>query len=326
MSATKHNVNTPNDETHLQGLLTSRRISVLNFWATWAEQCKDMNEVFAELSRKYPALQFIGIEAENFPDVSETYEVAAVPTFVVVKDTKVVGRIEGANASGLTSLVEKYASSFADEQHAVPAATHDLNTRLKALINSHPVMIFIKGTPSTPRCGFSRQAIELLAESGVKYGSFNILADDEVRQGLKQLSDWPTFPQIYVNGELIGGVDILKEMVSSGEFQQMAPKEESLEERLKRLINKSPVVLFMKGNPEVPRCGFSRQITQLLTEQGVKYDTFDILEDEEVRQGLKSFSNWPTYPQLYVNGELVGGLDIVRELVQQGELQAVIEG
>uniref|UniRef100_A0A8C5C4W7 Glutaredoxin domain-containing protein n=1 Tax=Gadus morhua TaxID=8049 RepID=A0A8C5C4W7_GADMO len=92
-------------------------------------------------------------------------------------------------------------------------------------------------------------------------------------------------------------------------------------DRLKAVINLGPVMLFMKGNKQEARCGFSRQILELLNGAGVEYDTFDILSDEEVRQGLKTLSNWPTYPQLYVKGELVGGVDIVRELSESGELE-----
>ena len=79
-------------------------------------------------------------------------------------------------------------------------------------------------------------------------------------------------------------------------------------------------MLFMKGSPDAPRCGFSRQITELLQAEKVKFDTFDILSDEEVRQGLKTFSNWPTFPQLYADGKLLGGLDVVKELQEEGEL------
>lgn len=81
----------------------------------------------------------------------------------------------------------------------------------------------------------------------------------------------------------------------------------------------------MKGLPSAPQCGFSRQIIEILDESGVPYDAFNILEDEEVRQGLKEFSNWPTYPQLYVKGELVGGLDICKELVEEGELSEMLQ-
>ena len=76
-------------------------------------------------------------------------------------------------------------------------------------------MLFMKGTPAAPQCGFSRQLVALLRERGVRYGFFNILADDEVRQGLKTFSDWPTFPQLYVEGELTGGLDIVKEEIEA---------------------------------------------------------------------------------------------------------------
>uniref|UniRef100_A0A915J723 Glutaredoxin domain-containing protein n=1 Tax=Romanomermis culicivorax TaxID=13658 RepID=A0A915J723_ROMCU len=87
---------------------------------------------------------------------------------------------------------------------------------------------------------------------------------------------------------------------------------EDLGAKLKRLINSAKCMVFMKGNPEQPRCGFSKQLMTILNEAGAQFETFDILLDDEVRQGLKTYSNWPTYPQVYVDGELVGGLDIIR--------------
>merc|ERR1712039_841418 len=94
----------------------------------------------------------------------------------------------------------------------------------------------------------------------------------------------------------------------------------SLEDRLKALINKGPVTLFMKGNPEQLRCGFSSKTVELLKQHNIKFEHFDILSDEEVRQGLKTYSNWPTYPQVYAKGKLVGGLDILKELAEEGSL------
>lgn len=79
-------------------------------------------------------------------------------------------------------------------------------------------------------------------------------------------------------------------------------------------------MLFMKGSPQAPRCKFSRAMVDLLAGAGAQYGSFDILSDQGVRQGLKKFSNWPTYPQLYVGGKLLGGLDVVKELQEEGEL------
>lgn len=79
------------------------------------------------------------------------------------------------------------------------------------LVKAAPVMLFMKGTPSQPQCGFSRKTVSLLREKNIRYGFFNILADDDVRQGLKEFADWPTFPQVWVDGDLVGGLDIVTE-------------------------------------------------------------------------------------------------------------------
>ena len=93
-----------------------------------------------------------------------------------------------------------------------------------------------------------------------------------------------------------------------------------VENRIRGLIDEHDVVLFMKGTPVFPQCGFSATVVQMLSLLGVRFKGFDVLEDPEVRQGIKSFSDWPTIPQLYVKGEFVGGCDIVREMYETGEL------
>jgi len=93
-----------------------------------------------------------------------------------------------------------------------------------------------------------------------------------------------------------------------------------IHERIQADIDASPVVLYMKGTPVFPQCGFSAQVVQVLSMVGVKFKAFDVLADDRLRQGIKEFSSWPTVPQLYVKGEFVGGCDIVREMYQSGEL------
>jgi len=92
-------------------------------------------------------------------------------------------------------------------------------------------------------------------------------------------------------------------------------------ERIRQEIGESDVVVFMKGTPVFPQCGFSAAVVQVLSHMGVKFKGIDVLQDPGLRQGVKDFSNWPTIPQLYVKGEFVGGCDIVREMYQTGELQ-----
>jgi monothiol glutaredoxin len=94
--------------------------------------------------------------------------------------------------------------------------------------------------------------------------------------------------------------------------------------RIHRMVNEHPILLFMKGSPDFPQCGFSSVVAGILKEAGVRFAAFDVLADASIRQGIKDYANWPTIPQLYVNGEFVGGCDIVRELHQNGELGEVL--
>jgi len=96
-------------------------------------------------------------------------------------------------------------------------------------------------------------------------------------------------------------------------------------ERIQTEINSQDVVLFMKGSPLSPQCGFSAATVQALSMTGVKFGSVDILQDMEIREGIKQFSNWPTIPQLYVKGEFIGGCDIVREMFESGELRQLFE-
>ena len=95
----------------------------------------------------------------------------------------------------------------------------------------------------------------------------------------------------------------------------------SIHDQITREITDNKVVLFMKGTPEFPQCGFSGQVVQILDYLGAPFKGVNVLADAEIRQGVKEYANWPTIPQLYVNGEFVGGCDIIREMFQAGELQ-----
>ena len=99
----------------------------------------------------------------------------------------------------------------------------------------------------------------------------------------------------------------------------------SVHEQIEQDVKSNDVLLFMKGTPDAPQCGFSGQVVQILNYLGVPYKGVDVLADPAIRQGVKDFSNWPTVPQLYIKGEFIGGCDIIREMFQAGELQAQFE-
>ncbi|KAJ4450944.1 hypothetical protein ANN_02379 [Periplaneta americana] len=350
------------EKSEFENTVSSNDLVVVHFYADWAAQCGPMNEVLEELVKQeeFENVKFAKCPAEDLPEVSLKYDVSSVPTFLLLRNGKLVDRVDGANAAELTKKISVQVNTFVfrdvvtslnigfqipksrtvdfdDDFFFVQISKipivippkppkEDLNTRLHKLINADPVMLFMKGTAVQPRCGFSKSMIALLDSLEAQYKTFDILNDEEIRQGLKTYSNWPTYPQLYINGELIGGLDIVKEMHANGELEALLPKKQSLEARLKSLTHQSECMVFMKGNRNEPRCGFSRQLMAILAETGIKFDTFDILTDEEVRQGLKTFSNWPTYPQVYVKGELIGGLDIIKELKESGELLNTLKG
>ena len=350
-----------NDVKDITSLPNNKTKSALFFWASWHDASKlggQMDLVFRSLASasnttsdaNASKVEFFRVEAEAVPEISVELGVTIVPTCVLLDENgKVVTRVEGVEPALLTQAISSLRSMNGSSVQSTdikssPTYTPEketLNDRLAKLIRASEVMLFMKGTPLKPRCGFSRQTVTILENANIGFSSFDILEDEEVRQGLKTFSDWPTYPQLYVHGELIGGLDVLKEMLEECEQDQTSlaehldVKEEkkdveapiiTLEQKIKALVNRSRIMLFMKGVPSKPKCGFSRQIVEILEEENVAYDSFSILEDEEVRQGLKKMYDWPTYPQLYVGGELIGGLDVVKELKDDDELSELLKG
>ncbi|XP_013139644.1 PREDICTED: glutaredoxin-3 [Papilio polytes] len=198
----------------------SPQLTVVHFSTDWAEQCPQITAVLEELSAlpeiKSSGSKFGACDAEGLSEISLKYKVDSVPTVILFKNGSQLDRVDGADVSQITSKVK--AQSLGKSAPATTAKA-PLKERLESLINRHKVMIFMKGDRQKPRCGFSRTLIEIMNETGVPYDTFDILTDEEVRQGLKEYSDWPTYPQLYVKGELVGGLDIIKEMKANGELE-----------------------------------------------------------------------------------------------------------
>jgi Grx4 family monothiol glutaredoxin len=296
--------------------------------------------------------------------------VSAVPHFLIMKDGKVAAAVEGADPAALTSAVTAHLGGSSHlpvggalpvpngQLHPTPPSSRQpppeaqgpivqqngvaataagskaaLTERIEALLKSAPILLFMKGSPDAPRCGFSAQVVQALRAAGADFRHFDILQDPAVRDGLKEHSNWPTYPQLYVNGELLGGCDIVLEMAADGELKETlataAPQQSdssSLQQRLKQLTTKAPVMLFIKGSRQQPFCRFSKTAVAAVQKTGVPFETFDIFTDDEIREGLKEYSNWPTFPQLYFRGDLVGGADIIAELDESGELAETLNG
>uniref|UniRef100_A0A182R811 Thioredoxin domain-containing protein n=1 Tax=Anopheles funestus TaxID=62324 RepID=A0A182R811_ANOFN len=208
-------------EDQYKQLIGASTVSVVLFSAEWAEQCKQISDVMNELAKQteFKALQFLDVPAEDLSELSMRHQIDSVPTVLFLRAGKAVDRIDGVDVGTLTQKAKKYAGTSLTTSTAGDGADN-LEERLKALINRSKVMIFMKGDRNTPRCGFSKQLIAIVNDTGVEYDTFDILTDEAVRQGLKTFSNWPTYPQVYVNGELIGGLDIIKELLEGGELKE----------------------------------------------------------------------------------------------------------
>ena len=313
-------------EEQLKSLLSCPRV-VLHCHAPWAAPCVQVKNLLETLSSRPPstsahdtAVTYGALEPERLPMVLKQYDIVNVPTVLFFSAERVVRRIEGADTAAIASSA-KWLSSSAED--LLLRAAIELSV-------SREVVLVMKGEPGTPKCPFCKEAVTLLRSAGVMFDYVDISGDVNMRDMIKKMSEWNTFPMLFANGRLVGGVDRIRELVDAGRLVEelsvggvgeVSKKETGLEGRLKGLVEKDDVVLFMKGNPDGPRCGFSRRIVDVLRGQDITFGHFDILQDEEVRQGMKKFSDWPTFPQLYSKGNFVGGLDVVKELVEAGELK-----
>lgn len=194
------------------------------------------------------------VEAEDQADIAESFDVESVPAFVILRGHTLLARVSGADAEALTSAIAthtrpsnssapKSSTSLPPQKAPVAPAVEtpeELEKRMRGLMAQSKIVLFMKGSPDHPQCGFSRRTVALLRDHKYEFTHFDILSDDSVRAGmsvvhdlikqqliqfilgLKKLNNWPTFPQVIVGGELVGGLDIVTEMMENGEFAEVA--------------------------------------------------------------------------------------------------------
>ncbi|CDF88493.1 probable Monothiol glutaredoxin-4 [Zygosaccharomyces bailii] len=219
---TVHSIENQDQFTHLTTAEAGDKLVVLYFQTAWAEPCKAMNEVVKALSDE-PSnrdVMFLSIDADEQSEIAELFDVSAVPYFVLVRSGTIIKELSGADPKEFVKALNEAKTKESgtavsqeqeEDEEEDEETEEELNSRLTKLTQAAPVMLFMKGSPSEPKCGFSRQMVGILREHQVRFGFFDILKDQSVREGLKKFSDWPTFPQLYISGEFQGGLDIIKE-------------------------------------------------------------------------------------------------------------------
>lgn len=326
---------------HLQGIASKteleevasknrNKLIVLYFRADWAPQCKQVDDLMPDLvkDKELAHANFFKVEAEQAQDLSQQYGITSVPTFNVLLNKESVAKVEGVNVPELVRKLKGLQTKVDLLPLVTPPANQDFMGKLKEITSKAPCVLLLEGTPEEPIGEHNQEAVEILKRLQVPFTGYNVENDTAFRDQILARITSPapaSYPLLFVNGVLVGGIEKMKKMVQSGEMEKLVLATD-LTKRLDKLINEAPVMVFMKGTPESPCCGFSRTLVEILRKAGITYKSFNILADEEVRQGLKKHSNWPTYPQVYVKGSLVGGLDIIKELDEADELVSTLQG
>ncbi|KAL3233493.1 Monothiol glutaredoxin-3 [Nakaseomyces bracarensis] len=217
------------------------KLVVLFFYMTWMEACKVLKEVVYALSRSVDKRRsnFLQINVEKNAKIVELLGITQLPAFFLVRNGVVIKALAGVDPREILDAYQECVTNVetlklirpekprkitstsdgieGDEEdndellEPGERTEEDVYEGLNKLVNAAPVMVFLKGSASHPRCKFSTQMVKMLRENNIKFGFFDILKDRITRELLKEFSDWPTFPQLYINGQFEGGVDILKE-------------------------------------------------------------------------------------------------------------------
>ncbi|KAH9904185.1 glutaredoxin [Xylariomycetidae sp. FL2044] len=270
MSALKEITTDDDMRAHVASLHKSALL-VIYFHAPWAKPCATMTEVLKTLSAEYPitdppSTSWVSLNADSH-QLEETltlYDVSAVPYIILQRDSTVIQKIRSGDVKEVRLAIEKHAKGTSttattasngtgtdnpatkvpdttmevDTETDPEAAKKELTSKLDTLVSAADVMLFMKGKPKEPQCGFSRKIVGLLRENCPSgFGFFDILADDEVRQGLKEYGDWPTYPQLWIGGELVGGLDIVKEMLDDNPDALKELADEAAKKRASKSTN-----------------------------------------------------------------------------------------
>ncbi|KAJ5974984.1 thioredoxin [Penicillium waksmanii] len=209
--------------------LSPSTLLIVYFYTPWAEYSTQMSTGMSTIASQCPdtvtqTTSFVRINAIKLVDIAKEYKFPVAPYVLCLRSDQVLESIRGSDSSKVRNAIGQDAGVDAIVVSALladPAPTMEkskeekevLIARLTQMVKSAPIVLFMKGTPKSPLCRFSRRMVAILNEHYIQYDSFNILADEDVREGLKEFGDWPTFPQLWIDGQLVGGLEIVREEI-----------------------------------------------------------------------------------------------------------------
>ncbi|EAR88740.1 monothiol glutaredoxin-S11 protein (macronuclear) [Tetrahymena thermophila SB210] len=303
------------------------KMVVIAFYADWNEHSLnyiDQLESLIDIS-PFPDVVFAKCDAEKVPQVADKFQVTCIPTVIVTETRRqLIQKFENVAPAllieELTTANEQFKINFEDERKKMYA-------KIDGLLSKPGIIAFITGTPNEPECGFTRQLVEVFQNLQVRFDYYNTEADMAMLQFIRHYSKWPTFPQVFFNGKLIGGLDVVREHIAKGTLE--IPPESRIsnpETRLENILNENKAILFLEGKPnEENHNQESKKAVELLQQTGIKFTTFDLTIDSHLKEYLQNKYS-KQLPVFFANSNFVGNLTTLQELSAKGDLLQTVPG
>jgi monothiol glutaredoxin len=200
-------------------------------------------------------------------------------------------------------------------------------SKISRIVKYAPMIIFIKGNQECPKDEDSRNIWEYMNDLKVKFTTFDVLSNIKIKQWLKFFTHWSTFPQVFVNGKFIGGSNILQKVISKDELLELLPSEcvkTSAIEIIMQEWSRNFITVFMKGTPESPKDEYQKILIDALSEHNFKFGYVNVVNNPDLREQVKEYTNWTSYPQIFLDKKFYSGLSDFLDLLESGKVLSII--
>ena len=291
--------------------------------ASWYEPCGILKDgVFPELAKVNKHIVFSWIDCDQFLDLVDKHQVETAPTVLVFHT----------NTDDVEKLVNPSPEELSNKMNELNEAYQSLSgikLEIESVLNSSPMVAFIKGIPSEPKCKFTRRLLGHFKDLEIEnFKHFNILENQKIRSWLKVYSNWKTYPQVYINGEFVGGIDVVSELVEEGEFIDMVPdscKKLPPTDMFEQMLASFDVVVLIDGLPDKPNNDASKSLISTLNDNSIKYVTVDFSSlESEVKEHIKSKYGVSESPHIFLKKTSFGNEETLSKVISSGKLDTTI--
>ena len=293
------------------------------FYAPKYAQTEQFIESLRNISCFYSEAIYIFIDIEKCPDLVKVFEISMIPTIILSDaNKKILKRLENPQSNELILTLEDDIALFKTN---FELEKKRMFNKIENILSINPIMVFIKGTPQEPKCGFTSTLLDIIQSFGLNFGYFNILEDEDVRNWLRYYAKWNTYPQLHINKKIVGGVDFVKDLVSKGKFEEILPlnsRKSDPKSKLFRLLNecKGKILIFIKDliNND------TKTMVRLMKDNGVKFILNEVKNDEKLEEFILETYKVKALPVCFIKGEFIGDSHVIKEICQSNKLLKMV--